>query len=132
MFDFAANINILWLRLLSAFLLQGSPLKVVSSKDTLSRHDLVNVADELFSHSSAKISELAVNLGIPEPDLCTLKQFCTAEDYPLLILLEWKKRGIIASRPQLISALLECGLRALAMKLDSASKQVTCQIVLDS
>ena len=92
----------------------------------------MNVADELFNHSSAKISELAVNLGIPEPDLCTLKQFCTAEDYPLLILLEWKKRRTVASRPQLIGALLECGLRTLAVKLDSASKQVTCQTVLDS
>ena len=105
------------------FALQGSPDKIVSSKDTLNRHDLVNVADDLFSHSSAEISKLAVNLGIPHADLQTLKQFCTPEDYPLLILLEWKKRKGVASRPQLVSAMQGCGLRTLATKLGSSSKQ---------
>ena len=99
-------------------LLQGSPHMLVSNKDVLSRHDLVNVADSLYHHSSEKISELATALGISAADLLTLKQFCTPEDFPLLILLEWKKRHSVASRPKLASALLACGLQSLAEKLD--------------
>lgn len=99
---------------------------LVSNKDVLSRHDLVNVADSLYHHSSEKpISELATALGISAADLLTLKQFCTPEDFPLLILLEWKKRHSVASRPKLASALLACGLQSLAEKLDPNGRYIT-------
>ena len=110
-------------------LLQGSHHKIVSRRDTLTRHDLVNVADDLCfdSHSSEKVTELAVKLGIPEADIHTLKRMAASDDFPLVILLEWKKRQTVASRPQLAGALVSCGLKAIAMKLDSNGKRNTIQ-----
>ena len=87
----------------------------------------MNVADDLYNHSSEKIMDLATNLQIPEADIVTLKKFCTPEDFPLLILLEWKKRQSVAGRPQLACALLRCGLRSLAAKLDLNRKKINSQ-----
>ena len=45
------------------------------------------------------------------------------EDFPLLVLLEWKKRHTVASRPHLASALLQSGFTTLAVELDESSKR---------
>ena len=62
-------------------------------------------------------------LGIQEAEMQSLKQYCTPDDFPLLILLEWKKRQVVASRPQLARALLECGFESLAQKLDTTGRK---------
>lgn len=94
----------------------------MSARDTLSRHDLVSVAEQLYSLGSVKITELGKVLGIQEIEMQSLKQFSTPDDFPLLLLLEWKKRHTVASRPQLTRALLACGMRMLAVKLDSTGE----------
>lgn len=94
----------------------------MSVRDTLTKIELVRIAEELYSHSSAIITILGGKLGIQEAEMQSLKHFCTSDDFPLLILLEWKKRQAVASRPQLAKALYECGLENLAQKLNSNGK----------
>ena len=64
------------------------------------------------------VTKLAKMLGIQESEMIYLKKLCASEDFPLLILLEWKKRQGIASRPLLAKLLLRCGFTELAIKLD--------------
>ena len=97
----------------------------VSARDTLSKLELVSVAEELYKHkhSSTLTTMLGRNLGIQEAEMQSLKQYCTPDDFPLLILLEWKKRQAVASRPQLAKALLQCGFETLAQKLDTTGRK---------
>lgn len=104
--------------------MQGSPHRTVSARDTLSKNELIFVAEDLYNHSSAQITELAKKLGIHETEMQSLKQFCTLDDFPLLLLLEWKKRHAVASRPQLANALLKCGMRTMALKLNTPGKMI--------
>ena len=67
-------------------------------------------------------TELGKKLGIQESEMTYLKQFGASDDFPLLVLLEWKKRLGVASRPQLAEALLQCGFTSLAIKLDNTGK----------
>ena len=105
---------------------QGSAHLTVSASDTLSRLELVNIADELYKHkdSSTMTTRLGRTLGIQEAEMQSLKQYCTSDDFPLLILLEWKKRQAVASRPWLAKALLQCGFESLAQKLDTTGRNV--------
>lgn len=99
----------------------------MSARDTLSKLELVSIAEELYKHqhSSTMITKLGEMLGIQEAEMQSLQQYCTPDDFPLLILLEWKKRQAVASRPQLARALLQCGFESLAQKLDTTGRE-TC------
>jgi hypothetical protein len=57
----------------------------------------------------------------------SLRQYCTPDDFPLLILLEWKKRQAVASRPKLARALFQCGFDSLAQKLDTTGRNTDMQ-----
>ena len=96
----------------------------MSARDTLSKLELVNIAEELYRHkdSSTMTILLGKTLGFQEAEMQSLKQYCTSDDFPLLILLEWKKRQAVASRPQLARALLQCGCDSLAQKLDTSGR----------
>lgn len=96
----------------------------MSARDTLSKLELVNIAEELYKHkeSSVVTTRLGITLGIQEAEMESLKQYCTSDDFPLLILLEWKKRQAVASRPQLARALLRSGFDSLAQKLDTTGR----------
>ena len=98
--------------------MQGSPHQVVSVRDTLDRNELVTLSGGLYKSSSAKVTMLAKHLGIQEAEMQSLRGVCTSEDFPLLVLLEWKKRQAVASRPKLARTLLYCGFRELALQLD--------------
>ena len=100
----------------------------MSARDTLSKLELVNIAEELYQHKHSSLTmtiTLGKMLGIQEAELQSLQQYCTPDDFPLLILLEWKKRHTVASRPQLARALLQCGFESLAQKLDTTGRE-TC------
>ena len=76
----------------------------------------------------AKITWLAKHLGIHAAEIESLKRYCTTEDFPLLVLLEWKKRQTVASRPHLASALLQSRFVKLAVKLDETGK--SCMLMV--
>ena len=95
----------------------------MSARDTLSKFELVGIAENLHEYSSSLVTTLGGKLGIQEAEMQSLKQYCTSDDFPLLMLLEWKKRQTVASRPQLAKALVECGLGNLSQKLDPTSKE---------
>lgn len=94
----------------------------MSARDTLGRNELVTLAEDLYKHGSTGIAKLANRLGIASAEILSLKQFCTQEDLPLLILLEWKKRQAVASRSKLANALNKSGFETLAVKLDESCK----------
>ena len=102
--------------------MQGSLHHVVSVRDTLDRSELITLSEDLLKYGPEKVTWLAKQLGIQKAEIQSLMKVCASDDLPLLVLLEWKKRHSVASRPHLARSLLDCGFTHEALKLDETSK----------
>ena len=93
-------------------------------RDKITNAELVSIAEKIYSCNPNVIEALATRLRISEKELQEIKEHNIAEDVPMFILLEWRKRHSVASRTVLAESLLMCGLRELAFSIDSYGEHV--------